>query len=220
MIWLPLAAAAAAAWAAHRGRLSAGGRVDSSQYTSPQTKFVADLYNVAAPVCAASGAPLALALAQAAVETGWGRSIPANNLYGLKGSGPAGSVVVPTKEERVPGQVTREPGKFRGFNNWKESVQSWSNYVTAKRNRPPILGPSAGSWLAWYWSQGYATGARYPQTVAVVSRSIAKRLGKPDLEVTLSPAVSAVVADLSKLPARQRAEAAKNLAAKGAWPSK
>lgn len=215
---LPLAAAAAAAWVAYTRK--PGHLVDASKYTAPQTKFVASLYNIAAPICAASEAPLSLALAQAAVETGYGRSIPANNLYGLKGTGPAGSVTVPTKEERTPGEVTKEKGTFRGFANWADSVKAWSNYVTAPRNRPPVQAPSPGSWLAWYWAQGYATAARYPQTVAAVSRSVANRLGKPELAIVLSPAVAAVVADLAKLSAKQRAAEAKALAAKGAWPAK
>ena len=215
---LPLAALAAAAWATYRAK--PGPMLDPSKYTQAPSKFAATLYNVAAPICNATGAPLSLALAQAAVETGWGRSVPANNLYGLKGKGPAGSVTIPTREERTPGEVTKEAGTFRGFANWADSVKSWAAYITAPRNRPPVAAPSAGSWLAWYWSQGYATAARYPQTVAAVSRSVASRLGKPDLAVTLSPAVAAVVADLSKLPAKQRSAAAKNLAAKGAWPAK
>ena len=214
---LPLALAAAAAWVAHRPKTS---MLDPSKFTAPQSRFAAELYNVAAPICAKSGAPLGLALAQAAVETGYGRSIPANNLYGLKGTGPAGSVTVTTTEERTPGEVTKEKGTFRGFANWAESVQAWSKYITAPRNRPPVAAPSPGSWLAWYWAQGYATGARYPSTVAAVSRSIATRLGKPELAITLSPAVAAVVADLSKLPAKARSAAAKQLAAKGAWPVK
>jgi flagellum-specific peptidoglycan hydrolase FlgJ len=215
---LPLAALAAAAWATYRAK--PGPMLDPSKFTQPQSKFAASLYNVAAPLCASAGAPVALALAQAAIETGWGKSIPANNLYGLKGTGPAGSVTVPTTEERTPGEVTRESGKFRAFANWADSVKSWCNYVTAPRNRPPVPAPSPGSWLAWYWAQGYATAARYPQTVAAVSRSVASRLSKPELAITLSPAVAAVVADLSALPARQRPAAAKALAAKGAWPSK
>lgn len=212
---LPLAAAAAAAWVAYTRK--PGHLVDASKYTAPQTKFAATLYNVAAPICNATGAPLALALAQACVETGWGRSIPANNLYGLKGRG-AGSVTVPTTEEHAPGVVSKQTASFRGFANWADSVKSWAAYITAPRNKPPIGEPSAGSWLAWYWAQGYATATRYPATVAAVSRSVASRLGKPELAITLSPAVAAVVADLSKLPARQRSAAATALAAKGAWP--
>lgn len=217
MALLPLAAAAATAWALWKPKATT--MLDPSKFRDAQSKFAATLYNIAAPICAASGAQLSLALAQAAVETGWGRSIPANNLYGMKGAGP-GSVTVATREEQVPGQPTRETASFRGYQNWADSVTAWARYITAPRNKPPVRDPSPGSWLAWYWAQGYATASRYPQTVAAVSRSVARRLNRPELAITLSPPVLAVVADLSKLPARQRATEAKALAAKGAWPTK
>ncbi|MFA5385294.1 MAG: glucosaminidase domain-containing protein [Eubacteriales bacterium] len=52
-----------------------------------------------------------LTLAQAALETGWGKFIPAdkdtgkvsNNLFGIKGTGPAGSVICGTEEENPDG---------------------------------------------------------------------------------------------------------------------
>ncbi|MNJ49688.1 glucosaminidase domain-containing protein [Paenibacillus bouchesdurhonensis] len=45
--------------------------------------------------------PASLTIAQAALESAWGASgltSKANNLFGIKGTGPAGSVTMPTTE--------------------------------------------------------------------------------------------------------------------------
>jgi len=212
---LPIAAAAALwRWARPSGKPKMTG--------NPQTDWVAQLAATAAPICQANGVPLSLALAQAAVETAWGRAVPAHNVFGLKGQGTTGSVEVPTKEEFKPGTVTRIRGTFRAFANDAEAVQAWCAYVKAPRNFPPSptgkLAPSAGSWLAWYWSQGYATASRYPQTVANVSRSVANRLQKPELAIMYSPELAELVAKLGALPPVKRKAAAQAQAAKG-WPA-
>lgn len=49
---------------------------------------------------AETGVPAAVTVAQAIIETGWGKHTigEAKNLFGIKGRGPAGSVRAPTRE--------------------------------------------------------------------------------------------------------------------------
>ncbi|MBI4863022.1 MAG: glucosaminidase domain-containing protein [Candidatus Riflebacteria bacterium] len=70
-----------------------------------------------------TGVPAAVTLAQAALETGYGKSTigDAKNLFGIKGTGPAGSVTVPTREV-VNGRSVTVQGKFRKYNSWTESI--------------------------------------------------------------------------------------------------
>lgn len=214
---LPLAAAAAGLWAWHK--FKGPPTLDVAKFSDPRAQFVAKVVNAASKPCQAADVPLSLAVAQAAVETGWGKAVPGGNLFGLKGRGPAGVVNVPTKEEGKPGEVTRIRADFRAFTNWTQSVEAWCRYVTAPRNRPPVAGASAGSWLVWYWSQGYATAARYPAAVASVSRRAAQLVGRPDLAVALSPAVAQLANDLGQLDPKARRAKAKALAAAKAWPA-
>ena len=68
-----------------------GGRLPPDQF-----------FRMIAPACIASsrltGVPAAVTMAQAALETGYGRSSigDAKNLFGIKGTGPAGSVSAPS----------------------------------------------------------------------------------------------------------------------------
>ncbi|OQA05321.1 MAG: Exo-glucosaminidase LytG precursor [bacterium ADurb.Bin374] len=94
-------------------------------------KFCELLGPIAAATFAATGVPASVTLAQAALETGWGASTigSAKNLFGIKGTGPAGSVTVPTKEWSG-GRFITINAKFRKYNTWKESVDDHARLIS------------------------------------------------------------------------------------------
>ncbi|HOT29449.1 MAG TPA: glucosaminidase domain-containing protein [Candidatus Ozemobacteraceae bacterium] len=94
-------------------------------------KFCELLGPVAAATFAATGVPASVTLAQAALETGWGASTigSAKNLFGIKGTGPAGSVTVPTREWSG-GRFITINAKFRKYNTWKESVDDHARLIS------------------------------------------------------------------------------------------
>ncbi|HEY9722793.1 MAG TPA: glucosaminidase domain-containing protein [Oscillatoriaceae cyanobacterium] len=68
------------------------------------------------------GVPAAVTLAQAALETGWGQHIiPGYNLFGMKGTGPAGTVNEATFEVQN-GQHVNTNANFQKFHNFYEAV--------------------------------------------------------------------------------------------------
>ena len=70
------------------------------------------------------GVPAAVTIAQAIDESGWGQSQLAaqdHNLFGIKGTGPAGSVPMPT-QEYVNGQPVSTSASFRVYHNAAESI--------------------------------------------------------------------------------------------------
>jgi hypothetical protein len=70
------------------------------------------------------GVPAAVTIAQAIEESAWGRSSLAaqhHNLFGIKGSGPAGSVSLPTSEFQG-GQWVTIDAPFRAYHNDAESI--------------------------------------------------------------------------------------------------
>jgi flagellum-specific peptidoglycan hydrolase FlgJ len=92
--------------------------------TSPQQAFI----NAVAPGAAAAqrkyGVPAAVTIAQAINESGWGQSQLAtkdNNLFGIKGTGPAGSDPLPT-QEYLNGQWVSQTAAFRVYNSVAESI--------------------------------------------------------------------------------------------------
>ena len=70
------------------------------------------------------GVPAAVTIAQAIDESGWGQSQLAaqdHNLFGIKGTGPAGSVPMPT-QEYVNGQAVSTSASFRVYHDAAESI--------------------------------------------------------------------------------------------------
>lgn len=68
------------------------------------------------------GVPAAVTLAQAALESGWAASpIGGFNIFGIKGSGPAGSKVVSTKEY-LKGKWVTIQDKFALYRNFHEAI--------------------------------------------------------------------------------------------------
>ena len=76
-----------------------------------------------------TGVPASLTIAQAILESGDGNSTltqQANNLFGMKGKGTAGSIRLPTKEYKNGEWITIHTD-FRKYHNWAESVADHSN---------------------------------------------------------------------------------------------
>src|SRR4029077_9508745 len=70
------------------------------------------------------GVPASVTIAQAIDESGWGQSALAvrdHNLFGIKGTGPAGSDLLPTQEYQN-GQMVSVTAPFRVYHNMAESI--------------------------------------------------------------------------------------------------
>lgn len=75
-----------------------------------------------------TGVPASLTIAQAILESNNGNSTlakQANNLFGMKGRGTAGSIRLPTREFRNGEWITIH-ADFRKYHNWVESVNDHS----------------------------------------------------------------------------------------------
>ena len=77
-----------------------------------------------------TGIPAAVTLAQAALETEFGEHTigSARNLFGIKGTGPAGSMRVPTREYGRRGAYTVNAG-FRKYDSWTTSIGDHSKLL-------------------------------------------------------------------------------------------
>lgn len=168
----------------------------------------------------AAGAPglLPLAIAQAMLESGWGRATPGNNWYGIKGNGPAGTVNVPTREEFRPGEISRIRANFRAYSDATQSVADWLRFVTGGRYAP-ARDMSPGGAALWIWANGYATATHYVDALARTANTVARATGLPHLAIELTPAQRQVALALSALPARDRRAVALKMRQEGTWPS-
>jgi flagellum-specific peptidoglycan hydrolase FlgJ len=98
------------------------------QYVTPGTREQQSFISLVAPGAIAAeqrfGVPAAVTIAQAIEESAWGQSGLAaqyHNLFGIKGTGPAGSVSLPTSEYQG-GQWVTIDAQFRVYHNDAESI--------------------------------------------------------------------------------------------------
>lgn len=118
-----------------------------------------------------SGMSAALQTAQSILETGWGQSVPVDkyngrlsyNLFGIKGFGPAGSVISNTWEE-YNGVSYRTDASFRAYNNVAESWEDHNKLLMTRERyayyREVMYDSTLGAWALK--RAGYATDSQYP----------------------------------------------------------
>ena len=167
------------------GSLAAGGKVTSEEI--PVKVYLGKIF-AAQPIIEKSqfkdyvsafavesqtktGMSAALQVAQAILETGWGQSTPvdkysgqlSNNLFGIKGRGPAGAVISNTWEE-YNGNTFRVDAEFRAYNNPAQSWADHKNFLLTGARYEPYRAVMHDSVMgAWALKRaGYATDSKYP----------------------------------------------------------
>jgi flagellum-specific peptidoglycan hydrolase FlgJ len=106
-------------------------------------------------------------VAQAILESSWGNSRlsqEAKNLFGLKGSGPAGSIELPTREySRERGWYTVQ-AKFRKYNAYEESVHDHTRFLLQSRRYQSVFDTRSFEETCRELEQaGYATDPFYAE---------------------------------------------------------
>jgi len=121
-----------------------------------------------------SGVPASIIMAQAALETGWGSSTIGNakNLFGIKGTGPAGSITVPTREY-INGRMQTVQGKFRKYNNWQESIEDHTRLLTdsSRYAKCMTVKNDPDQFARELQKAGYATDPQYASKLISIMKS-------------------------------------------------
>ena len=121
-------------------------------------------------------------LAQAALETGWGRSAPggdSHNLFGIKaGANWNGASVQANTQEFDAGVASRVDANFRAYGSPRESVE---DYVRLIRDNPRYAGAlNTGSDVQAFASAlqrgGYATDPDYARKLAAVAAQVGQTI--------------------------------------------
>jgi len=105
--------------------------------TSPDA-FVRSVTPAARYIEAQTGIPASAMVAMAANETGYGKYAAGNNLFGIKGQGPAGGTASRTWEDygRGPQTIT---DTFRAYNNATESFNDFVDFLRSNPRYQPLL---------------------------------------------------------------------------------
>lgn len=119
------------------------------------------------------GVPASLTLAQIILESGGdypgnlsALAYECNNLFGMKGEGPAGSKEYKTLEEKPDGTKVTITAKFRKYHNVKESIDDHGKLISSGHYSAYIENcKTADDWAKAIQKAGYATDSSYAETL-------------------------------------------------------
>ncbi|MDY0331386.1 MAG: flagellar assembly peptidoglycan hydrolase FlgJ [Thiomonas sp.] len=116
--------------------------------------------------------PVAI-LAQAALETGWGRHTPGNNLFGIKaGGGWAGGAVQTLTREFQNGVASVGAAAFRAYQNVADSVDNYAALLSRPRYQSARgQGNDISAFATALQRSGYATDPDYAAKLVAIARS-------------------------------------------------
>jgi flagellar protein FlgJ len=148
-----------------------------------QTDFVHDLWPQAQQAGHQLGVDPGSLIAQAALETNWGRNLPqdsagrsSNNLFGIKASGDwSGATVDAPTQEYESGVATATTSQFRAYASPAQSVQ---DYVALLRSNPRYTaahntGSDVEAFANGLQRGGYATDPNYARKITAIAHNVA-----------------------------------------------
>ncbi|HJV26659.1 MAG TPA: flagellar assembly peptidoglycan hydrolase FlgJ [Aromatoleum sp.] len=132
--------------------------------------FVNRVWDQAADASRSTGIPAHFMVAQAALETGWGRGelrradgSATHNLFNIKaGSNWKGDVVELPVTEYVNGRPQTETARFRAYGSYGEAFRDYANLLRGSPRYAEVLGQTDAAGFARSLQQsGYATDPMY-----------------------------------------------------------
>ncbi len=165
---------------------AAGASEASCPTSAQQAAFARTLWPDAQQAARQLGVNPVTLLAQAALETNWGRSVPqsaaggtSNNLFGIKaGSAWSGPAVSNSTQEYSGGAATAVNAQFRSYDSTSECFQDYVNLLKSNPRYAAALG--SGSDVQAFGSAlqqgGYATDPAYASKLTAVAGTLSRAM--------------------------------------------
>jgi peptidoglycan hydrolase FlgJ len=179
-----------AAASAPPGRASSAASPPTASALPPATaaeksRFVQSLWPAAQQAAQALGVDARALVAQAALETSWGRSTPtraggsSNNLFGIKATGWSGGTVDAATREFSGGASLATTARFRAYGSPEQSLQDYvallrSPRYAAARN----TGGNVQAFAAALQQGGYATDPDYARKLSAIAAELGAAPGQ------------------------------------------
>jgi flagellar protein FlgJ len=152
-----------------------------------------DFVQALLPAATAAGQKLGVdpstLIAHAALETGWGKSMPraadgscSFNLFGIKAGGSwTGAQAIAPTTEFVSGQAQRQQASFRAYASPEACMQDYASLLSASPRYAAALGTGgdAGAFAGALQRGGYATDPDYANKLASVAQELKSRASLP-----------------------------------------
>ena len=156
----------------------------SNEVPSNAKDFVARVWPHAVEASRSTGIPAQFLVAQAALETGWGRSEPrysdgrpSHNLFGIKaGKSWSGQAIEAQTTEYVDGVAQRQVERFRAYGSYAEAFRDYGNLLASNPRYAKVVGSTSGTSFARGLQQaGYATDPQYANKLERIIGSVTLR---------------------------------------------
>jgi flagellar protein FlgJ len=166
--------------------LSPPGGERENNVPAPAREFVNRLWSQAGEASRATGIPAHFMIAQAALETGWGRAelrfsdgTPTYNLFGIKaGRGWQGAVAEATTTEYVNGVAQKTVERFRAYSSYAEAFRDYASLLTSNPRYAAVLNQQdAAGFARGLQRAGYATDPMYAAKLERIIGGQALRAG-------------------------------------------
>lgn len=138
--------------------------------TDGQRAFVDRLLPAAAAAARSTGIPAHFMVAQAALETGWGKSVPSRadgsssfNIFGIKaGADWRGPTAEATTTEVVAGLAQTRVERFRAYGSYEEAFRDYASLLATAPRYAGVLGVQESAGFArGLQAAGFATDPNY-----------------------------------------------------------
>ena len=141
-----------------------------AEISSDAAAFVREVRPYAEAASRETGIPAHFMIAQAALETGWGKyqlrnadGEPSRNLFNIKaGSGWQGETVAVAATEYVDGRPVTENSRFRAYGSYADSFRDYARLMSSNPRYAQVLNQQdAEGFARELQSAGYATDPAY-----------------------------------------------------------
>ncbi len=149
-------------------------------FSSPE-EFVATMMPMAERAARRLGVDARHLVAQAALETGWGRSIirqtdgsSSHNLFGIKAHGWAGDSARTTTTEFYNGRPVKERAEFRSYASYAQSFDDYASFLQSNGRYQEALQSvdNPDMFMRELQQAGYATDPQYARKVNQIARQL------------------------------------------------
>jgi flagellar protein FlgJ len=172
---------------------------DDSKVATPEERehFISGLMPQASEAARELGVDPHSLIAQAALETGWGRSQPggdSHNLFGIKAGPDWNGASVQANTQEFNGAVaTRDVASFRAYESPRQSVE---DYVRVIRDNPRYAeamntGSDVQAFANALQRGGYATDPDYARKLAAVATEVRQTIAANEFKSSSAPPIPA-----------------------------
>ncbi len=119
------------------------------------------------------GVPASVSLAQAILESGWGKKTPGNNLFGIKADSIwHGDKVLVDTHEIIHGRRIPVKAYFRAYSTLNESIKDHAEFLASNKRFHPAFECSTGCEFSKAIAKaGYATDPAYADLLVSIINS-------------------------------------------------